>query len=99
MVLALHRPNGRAITVQLSGPAGEPTLLPQSEAVRTPSRDVATATHKRVVDTVSRLKQTATQDFAVHEYGVTDISDAFWQEWFAANQTFDVITQRMVFEV
>jgi hypothetical protein len=99
MTIAVSRPGGQPLTVQLAGPPGEPSLMPAEEGRRAPSRDVATALHKAVADTVKRLQQSSSREFDAEEYGVTDVSGQFWAEWFAENQGFDAVVHRMVFEL
>lgn len=97
MTIALQRPSG-SLTVHLEGPPGEPSLLPKTAEV--PSRYAATALHKRVVDTVKRMEMTAGDTLnAEIDYRVTEVSGAFWSEWYAKNAELDVIRHRMVFEV
>lgn len=99
MTLALMRPAGvPPLTVTLAGPPGVPSLLPP-ETKEPPSRHAATMLHKTVVDTVRRMQESSSRDHEPTEYGVTEVSGAFWSEWQAQNAGFDVVRHRMVFEL
>jgi hypothetical protein len=95
--LAVFRPGAEPITVKLNGPPGEPSLFPQENRVR-PSLKVAALAHKRVVDTVKRMQDSAGEEFIhLQDYGVTEVPGSFWNAWLEANREFDIVKQRMVF--
>lgn len=96
--LVLTRPNGQHIVIHLNGPPGGPTMMPFDMRDR-PSREAAHLLHKRVLDTVKRLKLSAGNAFAPDEYATTDVSGQFWNEWYAKNKDFDIVKDRMVFSL
>lgn len=96
MTIFVKRSGGDPITVKLTGPSGKPSVLPKTTK-KLPSQYVAHLWHKQVVDTVHQMKETSALDPEPMDYGVTEISGAFWDEWFAQNADFDVVKHRMVF--
>jgi hypothetical protein len=97
ITLALPRKSGNHVTFFIAGPPGEPSIVPDLNNGKPPSRNVATDAHKRVADTVRRMIDTVGSDYAPHEYGVTDVPGDFWNEWLRQNAGFDIVTQEMVF--
>ncbi len=91
------RPDVPPVVIRLNGPAGEPALIQTINMARPPSQDVATLAQKRVVDTMKRMQDTVDDAFGFADYGVTEISGQFWNEWYAQNKDYDIVTQRVVF--
>ena len=96
MTIAVMRPHGDPLTIRLAGPPGKPSVLPPATK-DPPSRYAATLLHKQVADTVHRMKETSGLVHEAVDYGVTDVSPAFWNEWFTQNYNFDVVRHKMVF--
>lgn len=99
MVLALPRASGNHVTFFVNGPPGQPSVLPPLMRKEAPSRAAAHRMHKAVVDTVKSLSDSVDDDYPAHKVGVTDVPGDFWNEWFKANQTFDVVTKDIVFSL
>jgi hypothetical protein len=98
MTIAVTRSHGDPLTVHLNGPSGTPSVLPPPTSIKNlPSHYVATALHKKVVDTVKRLQDTSANEFSASDYGVTEVSGSFWNTYLAQNLEFDVIKHKMVF--
>ena len=93
-MLCLPRPDAAPLTCRLEGPPGEPQMLPMGFK-GAPSRDAAALLTKQTVDTIKLMQDTAWTE--LEDYRVTEVSGAFWAEWYAQNKDFDVVTQRMVF--
>ncbi len=98
MTIAVMRPHGNPLTVRLNGPSGTPPVLPPPTSIKSlPSHYVATALHKKVVNTVKQLQDTSALEFSASDYGVTDVAGSFWNAYLAQNSEFDVIRHKMVF--
>ncbi len=96
MTIAVMRPHGDPLTVRLTGPPGKPSVLPPATK-DPPSRYAATLLHKQVADTVHRMKETSGFTHEASDYGVTDVSNAFWNAYLEQNSTFDAVRHKMVF--
>ena len=96
MDLALPRGAGvPPLVVTLQGPPG--TARPPLARNFVASREPAGALRSSVDKTLRQLRETAADEFTQRDYGVTEVHDAQWLQWYETHKTLSVVLDRIVF--
>lgn len=95
MDLALHRGKLPPLIMTLTGPPGSKRarLAPSFKV----SREAAGSHSNFIQKTMVALRKTIGDEYTPRDYGVTEVSDAYWAAWYEANQHLDVVQCRIVF--
>src|SRR5712691_4174688 len=89
MIIALIRMGAPPSTVTLAGPHGVLPIAPSARAGLPTSREPAVRLMQGVRDAARRLAETADDEFTQQDYGMTEVSGAFWEQWLVANAETD----------
>lgn len=95
--LVLKKNDLKHVVVHVNGPPGSPQETPVGGGNPLKSRHAALGMHKRILDTLDRMKGSKEHPIERMNYVVTEVNDQFWSAWYEQNEKYDLVQHKIVF--